>query len=158
MDFNNEFVKNDIKLLNLRHLAVVLSNLTFVAVGFTILMFVSQLVTAVFVGLACIFVLAFMLVATVATLGIVYLIPGFSDLWGLVSKLGDGGTNILAIISTISLAIPYVCIGSVVSGAFSILSMSFCKRYKSVTRIVFTAIFMFLSLLVAILYFVGVVK
>lgn len=155
---NNEAYKKQLNDLNLRHLGFNLSNLSIVLTCFMALLFLGQIV-AVLVGfLFAALLFCFLLLVTIATLGIVYFTTDFGKLWGLFGKITDGGTTFIEFLQKLMISIPYVSALGILSGVGAILCYSFCKRYRSVGRIVTSGIMIGICLILFILYFAGVGK
>lgn len=143
---------------NLRHLSFNLTNLSIVCTCFIALLFLGQIITVIVGCVAAVVLFAFLMAVTIVTLGVVYFVSDFGKLWGWFGPIINGSTTFLEIMQKVMVVVPYVSAVGILAGAGTIVCNVFCKRYRSVGRIVTVSIMMAISLTLLILYLVGVGK
>lgn len=158
---NNPLQENDLNAnkqllaLNLNHLSIVISNIALFASISTLVLAISGLITFFAMAVMIMLLFAFLIFATVFTLGIIYMISGVGKMWSWFEKIGNQG---VAITNFIYKILPFVSAWAFASCVLAILALALINKEKKVGRIIATSIFAVLTLIISIFSFAGVLK
>ena len=141
--------------LSFRHLAIIFSNLAIFASAVSIAIALSGVITTLTLFVFGAILFCFLIIVSIVTLGIIYLVSDFGSLWGWFGKLADN--RVIDIINYLYKILPFVSGISLTLSIVSIISLSLVKAEKSVGRIVANSILGFLSLIIFIFALAGVV-
>ena len=133
--------KNILLRMQIARFGKITFNLQFLAVAFMAASVLSFLSVAVFY--------LFMLIITIATLGLIYVAyPSLMDLW-------SGGETLEAIFNTLAAGWTYAVPAAIALSVASIICLCFDYREKHVARISVSAVIAALSVIVLIIKLVG---
>ena len=141
--------------LNLNHLSIILSNVAFFASITTFALALSGIVTIFAMFIMVMLLFAFLMFATICTLGIIYVLTGAGKMWTWFDKISEQG---LAITNFIYKILPFVSTWAFVSCVIALLALSFMNKERKLGRIITTSIFAVLTLVIAVFSLAGVFK
>lgn len=155
LSYENDFAKTQIKLLHQKHLANAFFNTSVALFVFMFAVLLANIVSAVMLGILFMAYVIFLLATTVFTLGMVFLIDGYADLWKNIDKIGSGGTYFLELMSKIYVIFPFISVIAISFSVASIVVFSLCKQHRSIPKIVISSILAALMIAIFIVVLVG---
>ena len=132
--------------INLQHLAIVLSKLSFFCFGVLLFLTIGQLFLYLAVGIFVMTIFVIWLFLTLVTLGVIYIvIPGFSHLLDIAKDSSEHLTKISAFFNAIGRFSPIILAIALGGGIASIILLSKTAPGKHRARKVTLIVFMSLS-------------
>ena len=146
------------KMLLNKHLSSAFGNMTIVLVAFVFVIFIAQIAAALgaFLIAALLGTILFML--TIVTFGLIYLTGVMGSWWAAVGKIFNGGADFVKFLENFYVLFPFVIALSAVFSVFSIILETKSGVFKSVGRIVCSAIFGALAVFMSIIILTGVLS
>ena len=145
-------------LLLKKHLSTALGNMTIVLVAFVFVIFIAQITAALGAFLIAFLLGTILFLLTIATLGLIYLTGVMGSWWAAVGKIFNGGADFVKFLEKFYVLFPFVIALSAVFSVFSIVLEARSGVLKSVGRIVCSAIFGALAVLMSIIILTGVLS
>ena len=154
-EINQRFATENQKLLLLRHIGKAFGNMSIVFLSFVLLIISGQFILGIGTIFLGFFLAMILFVLSVVTLGIIYIGGGMGKWWGYVSKLFEGGTDIINFLSKLYVSFPFVLGVGLLFSIISIITTSKSGVYKSKGRIVFSSIICGISAILLIILVAG---